>query len=304
MANIFRKEDLLAIEQTLYEVKEDELVARSIAHVNTNYPSFASEIGYDWFKRTGSAKILGRGGSASDIPFVGEEGGRETAKVFTIATGIRYEKAEREAAAAQAALGKGPAVTLDQRRVASARRYIAETENRLFFVGDKDCNIKGILNKAGILTENVAKRTSGTLWSEKTSQDILADLLAGKEAIEKDGIFKARVLILPPAQYLKLSKPYSDMSPQTIRSWLESEGMFFEKIISTRAMKKTINGMTVDAFCILDNDPEIMELVVTEDLTLGNPVFDILETSEQAVTERTPGAIIRHPSAIYIGKGL
>lgn len=299
--------DLLAIENTLYEPKKEELVARQFLRANSNFPPFAMEIGYDWYDRTGSAKILAAGASAKDIPFVGEKGGREVMKVYDIATGVRYTRAEIMAMQAKSALSKGPVVNLDTTRVATARRFVAETENRLAFVGDSSHNIKGILNMSGITAENVAASGTGSsrLWSAKTPKLKLADLLAGKKAVEKGNLFKARVLLIDADHYNQLLEPFSDSSPMTVLKWLQSEGAFFEKIIVTSAMAKEHNGFsTVDAFAILDNDPEVVELAVVEDLTLGDPVYDIMGTSEQAVIERTAGCIIRHPSAIYVGKGI
>ncbi len=300
-----RKEDLQAIENVLYEAKADELVARSVAHVNTNFPPFAQEVGYDWYDRKGSAKVLAAGGSAKDVPFVGEKGGRETKKVYTVATGIKYEKAEIMAFQAKSALGKGASVSIDTMRVKTARRFVAETENKLFFVGDKSYGIKGILNHPGITFETVAATGTGTspLWSTKTPSQILDDLLNAKGKVEAGGLFKARVLMLTPAAKNRLLKPYSEQNPMTIMKWLQSEGMYFEKIVESRALLSDYNGLSADAFCIFDNDPEVIELAVTEDLVLGDPVYDILGNSEQAVTERTAGIILRHPSAVYIGKG-
>jgi len=305
-AALLRKEDLLAIENVLYEAKADELVARSVVKVNNNFPPYANEIGYDWYNRKGSAKIIAAGGSAKDIPFVGEEGGRETMKVYTVATGIKYTKAERMAYQSKSALGKGPSVNLDTMRVTTARRFVAETENRLFFVGDAGFSIKGILNHSGITSGAVDDSGTGdsTLWSTKTPAQILADLLTAKETVEDSGLFKGRVLMLPPNARLKLLKPYSDQSPMTVLKWLETEGLYFERIVETRAMLAAYNGLGADAFCLFDNDPEVIELAVVEDLTLGDPVYDMLGDSEQAVTERTAGAIVRHPSAIYVGTGI
>jgi hypothetical protein len=309
-AVLLRKEDLLAIENVLYEAKKEELVARQFLNVNTNFPPYAMEIGYDWFDVAGSAKILAAGASAKDVPFVGEKGGRETMKVYSIATGIRYTKAERMAAQARNALGKGPQISLDTTRVATARRFVAEMENKLAFVGDASHNIKGILNHPGITAEDVAASGTGAndaakrLWANKAPKLILKDLLAGKKKVEQGNIFKARVLILDSDHYNALLEPYSDYSPMTVLSWLQKEGAYFEKIVVTNSIASTVNGLNVGCFVILDNAPEIVELAVPMDLTLGEPVYDLLGTSEQVVEERTAGCIIRHPAAIYVGKGI
>jgi hypothetical protein len=90
----------------------------------------------------------------------------------------------------------------------------------------------------------------------------------------------------------------------TVLAWIQSQGAYFEKIISTSAMSSENNTLGADAFCVMDNAREIVELAVIEDLVLGNPVYDIIGTSEQGVTERCAGCIIRHPAAIYVGKGI
>jgi len=307
---LLRKEDLIAIENVLYEAKKEELVARQFLNVNTNFPPYAMEIGYDWYDVAGSAKILAAGASAKDVPFVGEKGGRETMKVYSIVTGIRFSKAERMAAQARNALGKGPQVSLDTTRVATARRFVAETENKLVFIGDASHNISGIVNHPGITIEDVAATGTGSsyaakrLWENKTPKFILGDLLQGKKKVEQSNIFKARVLILDANHYNALLEPYSDYSPMTTLAWLQTEGAYFEKIIVTNSITSSVNGLGVSCFIILDNSPEIIELAVPMDLTLGEPVYDLLGTSEQVVEERTAGCIIRHPAAIYVGKGI
>lgn len=306
-----RTEDMLAIENTLYETKKEELLARSFLNINTNFPPFAQEIGYDWYDRTGSAKILAAGASAADVPFVGEKGGRETMKVYDIVTGIRYTKVERMAMQAKSALGKGPVVNLDTTRVATARRFVAETENRLVFVGDAQHKIKGLLNMSGITSELVVASGTGAgdsakrLWKNKTPRQMLADLLTGKKQVEKGNLFKARVLILDSDHFNQLLEPFSDSSTVTVLKWLTAEGAYFDRIVVTSAMNNAHNGFrNENAFMILDNSPEIVELAVIQDLDLGDPVYDILGTSEQAVIERSAGCIIRHPSAIYVGRGI
>lgn len=305
-----KKEDLLFIESVLYEAKREELVARQLVKVNTNYPEYAQEVGYDWFDANGSAKILAAGGSANDIPFVGEKGGRETAKVYTIATGIRYTQAERLAIQSKNALGKGPSISLDTIRVAAARRYVAEVENRLFFKGDSTFNITGVLNKSGITSESVAEGATGAdaaakrLWTNKTPKEMLEDILKSIETVEAKGIFSVKAFAFPQSAKFRLMRPYSDQNPMTLMNWLRSEGGITQEIVFTNALDASNSGLSVACFVALDNSPEIIELAVPQDLKLGQPVYDLLETSEQAVTEKTAGAIIRHPAAIYVGKGI
>lgn len=313
---LFTQDDFLQIENVLYTPIEEELVHRSIFSINSSWASFAREIGYDYWRKQGTAKILASGGGAKDIPFVGEDGGRITQKVYTIVSGVRFTKAEIDAIAAKRALGKGPGLQLDTNRVASARRFIFEKESAIAFVGDTEFGIKGLFDSTFYGTdlgtmENVAQGATGAtaaekrLWSNKTALEILTDLETAMNAIESDGLFKARTLVLPPAQYNRLRKPFSTTGDsRTLLMWLNSEGMYFEKIVISNQMKATNNGDTVDYFLLMDNNPMNIELSLINDINLGDPVIDIVGTQEQAVLLDTAGIIVRHPGALYVGKGI
>ena len=314
-SGLFSQDDFLQIENVLYTPIEEELIHRQLFSINSSWASFAREIGYDYWRKTGSAKILSSGGGAKDVQFVGEDGGRVTQKVYTIASGIRFTKAEMEAVAAKRALGKGPGLQLDTNRVASARRFIFEKEAALAFVGDSEFGIKGIFDSTFYGTdlgtmENVAQGATGAtaaekrLWSNKTSTEILTDLRTARKAVNKDGLFKSRALVLPPEQYEELIKPFSTYDPNTLLRWINEKGMFFDTILVTNQMKAGNNGDTVNYFMVLDNSPVNVELSLINDISLGDPVVDIVGTQEQAVMLDTAGIIVRHPGALYVGKGI
>jgi hypothetical protein len=311
---LFTDDDFLAIENVLYSPKEQELIARKAFSMNTSYPEYAQEVGYDYFERTGSAKILGPNG-AKDIPFVGEKGGRVTQRVHRIATGIRYTLDERLAEEAKRSLGKGPSTRLDTTRVATARRWIAEKEDACAFAGDSTVGIKGIWDSsfygANLGTkENVALGATGAddpakrLWSNKTAQEILTDLQTAVTTVESSGLFKAKVLMISPEHYNRLRKPYSAYALETLLHWLNSEGMYFSKILTSNVCKATYNGDTVNYMFVYDDDPEVVQLITPQDIRLGQPQYDLIETMEMAATLKTAGVMVRHPSALYVGKGI
>jgi len=313
---LFTQDDFLQIDNVLYTPKIEELPHRKIFGLNTSYARYAKEIGYDYYKRTGSAKILASGGGAKDVPFVGESGGRVTQKAYTIANGIRYDTDEIEAIQAKRALGKGPAIQLDTLRVETARRYIFETECKIAFVGNANYGIKGIFDASFYGTnlgtkENIGQGAySGTaaqkrLWVNKTSREILTDLHTAMKTVQKNQYYKARVLVLPPEKYNLLALPFSDTGDsRTLLAWLNSEGMYFDQIVVTNQMAATNNGDTVDWFMVLDNDPTNVQLALLYDIERGQPVQDIVGTVEMAVKLKTGGIICRYPECLYIGMGL
>lgn len=314
-SGLFTPDDFLQISNVLYTPRQDEMLARRIFSIDNSFAPYAREIGYDYYDRTGSAKIMAKGGGAKDIPFVGENGGRVTQKVYDIVSGIRYTKDELRAIEAKRALGKGPSIQLDTLRVSTARRYISETENKLTFSGDTEYGIKGIFDDTFYngtnlgVKENVANSGTGVgaaklLWANKTPAQIRTDLHTGVKKVEKDGLFKSRILIVDPENYSLLRSPFSDNDSRTLLDWLMSTGMYFEQIIASRNMLATINGDSVDYFMILDNAPDIVQMAIVEDLYLGDPVQDIVGTVEMAAMESFGGIELRHPAAVYIGKGV
>lgn len=307
---LIRQEDLLYIEKILYEVKKEELVARQIFHVNTDFPSWARQVGYKIYDPNGEALLLPSGASPGNIPFVGEKGGTFFQGVYNILTGIRIEWEEMMEAQATAENGKGPAVKIDQLRVIAARRYIAEKENKLVFAGNSDYKIPGLFNFPGTIGGDVAASGTGAdataqrLWVNKTPSQIIDDVAEAKAEVEKNDVFTARVLALPPSARKRIISPYSTQNPMTLYKWFTDEGVYFEKIITTSACSAANNGLGVDAFVVLDNDPTIAEIGMPLDLELGNPIYDIMENQEMVVRERCAGLMCRHPAAIYIGKGI
>lgn len=201
-------------------------------------------------------------------------------------------------------------MNLDTLRVETARRVINETENKLVFVGDSAYAIPGLINVVGNISEDIAQgAAAGTpafkrLWVNKTPKEILADLRTAKLKASVGGLFEPDALILPPDQYEALTQPYSDQSPLTILSWLNTQGMYFKTIMKARELSAAFNGLTpaADCFIVMESSREVAEIAVVRDITLLPPVYDVLYNSEQAVIQSTAGAIIRHPSAIYVGR--
>ncbi|EMK12870.1 PF09950 family protein [Leptospira sp. serovar Kenya str. Sh9] len=275
--------------------KKEELKLRKIARVKSDFPSYAREIGYDVDTGEGGAVVTAAGAKPKDIPFVNESVDRVIQPAVDFTTAISYTDDEMEAAMAKRALGKGPAYPLDQRRVEKARRYISEKEDYTGFNGNRALKVPGMITSAGYNVEgpNFATLTNATA--------MLNELHRGKAIIEKDDIFKARTLLLTPEDRARLLKPLNDYNSITLFEWFKANGLYFDNILSSTALRKENNVLNRDLFLVLDSDPEVIELAVLKDITLGKPVTDYTGVTKMMVTERFGGSIVYYPEGIYVG---
>lgn len=290
------KNDQLYILSVLLTPAEEELKLRKIARVNRTFPPYAREIGYDVYNRQGKANVVAAGSRPKDIHFVDESIDRVTQPAVDIQEAVRYSKDEIEAMQAKRALGKGPAFALDQTRIETARRLVAEREDYIGFNGEKSLKVPGIFTSAGYKVDapNFANLT--------TAKAMLEELHRGKTFIEKSGHFKGRTLCLTPEDQLRLLKPLNDYATVTLLEWFKQNGLFFDNIITTNALKAENNILGHDLFMILDSTPTVLELAVLKDITLGSPETDWLGETKMLVDERFGGALVYYPEGIYIGK--
>lgn len=306
---LITQSDIRFQEQTLYKVVLEELIARQVLRVNTNYNKTSPSITYKYYEPSGKAKILANGAGAKDVNFVGEDGKTNTVLVRDIGIGIRYTRKELEDARMTGTNSNGATVRLDMIRMEAARRAIAETENQLTFIGDPTLDINGLVNVTGNTSEDVAQGALGAnatekrQWLFKTPKEILKDLMKAKTASRQKGKFRPDTLVLPPNQFDMLDQPYGDNTTMTIRSWLGSQGVNFPKVYASSYMTSAFNGLGADCLLVLDSSPMVAEIAVPSELELLDPVYDLARNSEQmAIESLVP--IVRYPSAIYVGKGI
>ncbi|EMF82182.1 PF09950 family protein [Leptospira weilii serovar Topaz str. LT2116] len=275
--------------------KKEELKLRKIARVKADFPSYAREIGYDVDNGEGGAVVTAAGAKPKDIPFVNESVERVIQPAVDFITAISYTEDEIEAAMAKRLLGKGPAYPLDQRRVEKARRYVSEKEDYTGFNGNKALKVPGIVTSAGYKVEGP------NFASLATAKAMLDELHRGKTVIEKDDVFKARTLMLTPEDKGRLLKPLNDYTSITLFEWFKANGLYFDNILTSTALRKENNVLNRDLFLVLDSDPEVLELAVLKDITLGKPVTDYTGETKMVVTERFGGSIVYYPEGIYVG---
>ena len=282
--------DLEAIDDVLYEPKEEELIVRTFLDVYDNIPEHAETYMYDKYERQGSAKRSATG--ADDVPYVDNDKERISQKVISIENAFKIEKQELRAARAN---GRN----VDTEKAETARRYTAENENDLVFLGDSELGIPGLVNADGINTYDVPddSDSDGTEWQYKTGKEMIADIREARAKVNANDGFMADTLILPSEQYEMLAKPYNDYNSNTILTYLQEQG-WFDRILEISYLEDADPDGNNDVGLVLDTSSNNMELGLAIDMDRDEP-YRLPNGAYQVRTEeRTTGVIIRRPKAV------
>jgi len=282
--------DLEAIDETLYEPVEEELIARTFLDVYDNIPEHAETYSYDQYTRQGEAKRTPTG--ADDVPFVDNDKSRTDQKVISIENGFKVEKQELRAARAN-----GMAVDTD--KAESARRIISENENDLVFLGDVDLGIEGLVNASGKHTYDVPtdSDSDGSEWEYKTGQEIITDIREARAKVNANDGYSADTLVLPPKQYQELDKPYNDYNSETIMTYLQEQG-WFDRILEISYLEGADPGGDNDVGLVLDTTSSYMQLGLAVDMERNEPYRLPNGAYQVRIEERTCGLILRRPLAV------
>ncbi|AJI25038.1 DUF2184 domain-containing protein [Priestia megaterium] len=290
---VIRPIDLESIDNKIYEAKKEELKARTIFNVKTDVPAGAETYSYDVIKRSGAAKVLAPG--AEDIPLVDADMERHTEKIYSVAAAFRVSVQELR----QAQMAGQP---IETTKADTARKAIAEKENRIVWIGDAKHNILGVTNAEGIQTIAIDQNKAGTStkWADKTGKEIVSDLRKARSAVNRLPGHNADTLVVTPDMMEELEKEYNEYTNQTVLQYLRSQN-WFSRIEFTSDIKGQGQGDT-DCFLVFDSSPDVVEVLIPMDI-MRHPEEYKFPNYKIPLEERTGGAIVRYPMAIVRGDG-
>ncbi|MED4455911.1 DUF2184 domain-containing protein [Metabacillus fastidiosus] len=291
--SVLRPQDLQAIDSKIYEPHKEELKARNIFSLKTDIPAGAETYAYDVFTRSGAAKILAPG--ATDIPLVDADLDRHTVNIYSIAAAINISVQElRQAQMA--------GVTVETVKVDTARKAIAEKENRIAFIGDKAHNIKGLTATTGIQVYAVpAGAKASTKWADKTPDEIVADIRKAKNKVNKLNGHTADTLLITPDSFELLETPFNEFTKQTVLEYIQSQRWFSRIEVLNDIKGQGTAGS--ECFVVLDSSPAVVELGIPMDIT-RHPQEYTFPNYKVPFEQRTTGLIVRYPMAIVRGEGI
>lgn len=279
--------DLESLELQVHEEFAPRAIVRQIFALKDDDPPYAAAISYD------KVVTLGKVGDNAINP-IGATGVKRIDAMI-----VRHTQAVRDFAysivlpardvQAARALGRN----LDSIKASLVARQMALDEQELFLNGDANLGIDGLL---GVFP--VATGTTGG-WDAAAGLVIYNDIRTAIKVLRaKDDMAQVPLILLAnPKHRENLTKFLENDSPiKLVREAIEDNEWFSEMhFTETMPNNKVI---------ICSNDPAHVKLSVVQDVTRGDPVYDLLGNAEVAFTYRTAGAVVYYSEAGIVINGV
>ncbi len=305
-ASVFFARELDYVKSQSYDVEYPELTALSLFPMSSEVDPGAETVTYYSYDKVGLAKIISN--YATDLPRADVKGKPTTAIIKSLGASYGYSIQEMRASAMA---GK----SLDTRKAESARYQIDYLNNKIAWNGDEETGLRGVLSKDTdvplYILANGAK--GSTKWSEKTEDEILADIngMLKQMARTTKKVEKADTLGLPSEAYLELQGRRIEGTDTTVLSYIQKNLKDIKEIVScpeldpdsvdTNPYAKETDGQGV--MLLFKND--------ARKLTLENPLpfmqYPVQTEGLEMVVPceaRTAGVLIYYPMSLLIGIGV
>ena len=305
-ASVFFARELDYVKSQSYDVEYPELTALALFPMSSEADAGAETITYYSYDKVGLAKIISN--YATDLPRADVKGKPTTAIIKSLGDSYGYSIQEMRASAMA---GK----SLDTRKAESARYQIDYLNNKIAWCGDEETGLRGVLSKdTDVPLYVLANGAKGsTKWSEKTEDEILADIngMLKQMARTTKKVEKPDTLGLPSEAYLELQGRRIEGTATTVLSYIQENLKDIKEIVScpeldpdsvdTNPYAKETDGQGV--MLLFKND--------ARKLTVENPLpfmqYPVQTEGLEMVVPceaRTAGVLIYYPMSLLIGVGV
>ena len=306
-ASVFFARELDYVKSQSYDVEYPELTALSLFPMSSEVDPGAETVTYYSYDKVGLAKIISN--YATDLPRADVKGKPTTAIIKSLGASYGYSIQEMRASAMA---GK----SLDTRKAESARYQIDYLNNKIAWCGDEETGLRGVLSKdTDVPLYVLANGAKGsTKWSEKTEDEILADIngMLKQMARTTKKVEKADTLALPSEAYIELQGRRIEGTDTTVLSYIQKNLKDIKNIVAcpeldpdsveTNPYAKEGEGGQGVAFLFKNDERK---------LSLENPMPFIQHPLEVRGLEtiinceaRTAGVIVYYPLSALIAVGV
>lgn len=297
VGSTFTYEMLSNVARKVYEVKYPEYNALSIFPVSQDARPFDSFYSYEVMDFVGKAKIVSD--YADDLPTVDAVAAINNKPIFTLGDSYVYSHLEIEAAIAN----RKP---LQEYKGRAARLAIDALVNQLTVYGDDNYNLTGLLTDQSIPRVAAAVGVGGsTLWSQKTAQEILADLnnLVQAIIVNSKNVERPNRIVMSNISYGILQNTLTTaVGGVSALAYFKSTNPFIEQIIPMWELDNAGPGGTNMAIAF-DNDPSKISIELPQVFRQLDPQLRNL-TYYTLCYARYAGLVVRYPASVAILEGI
>ena len=308
-ASVFFARVLDFIKSQSYDVEYPELTALSIFPMSSEVDPGAETITYYSYDKTGMAKLISN--YATDLPRADVKGKPTTAIIKSIGDSYGYSIQEMRASRMA---GK----SLDVRKGESARYQIDRLNNQIAWAGDKETGLIGVLSEGNdiplyVLSTSAAVGDS-TSWSDKTPQEIMADINGMQKQVASitKNVERPDTLVLPADVFVDISTRQIENTGYTVKRFIEENAPYLKNIIPASELQA--DSPETNPYGAADGNGKNVALLFKNDprkLTIENPMpfyqYPVQPKGLEVVIPceaRTAGAIIYYPLSLLIAVGV
>lgn len=269
----------------------------------------AETITYYSYDKTGMAKLISN--YATDLPRADVKGKPTTAIIKSIGDSYGYSIQEMRASRMA---GK----SLDVRKGESARYQIDRLNNQIAWAGDKETGLIGVLSEGNdiplyVLSTSAAVGDS-TSWSDKTPQEIMADINGMQKQVASitKNVERPDTLVLPADVFVDISTRQIENTGYTVKRFIEENAPYLKNIIPASELQA--DSPETNPYGAADGNGKNVALLFKNDprkLTIENPMpfyqYPVQPKGLEVVIPceaRTAGAIIYYPLSLLIAVGV
>ena len=307
-ASVFFARELDFVKAQSYDVQYPELTALQLFPQTSEVDEGAETATYYTYDDTGLAKIIDN--YSDDLPRADVIGKPSYAQIKSI--GVSYGYSAQEMRASRLA-GK----SLDARKATAARRQNDRKTNQIAWKGDEATGLLGVLSTGQgipLFTIPTGATSNKTKWTEKTADEILADVnaMAEQVAATTNNVERPDTLCVPADVYMHISTKRIDDTSTTVLSFILEHSPYIKEVVS--ASELGAKNVDTNPYAAADNSGSGVAFLFTnnkEKLALEIPMYyrqyplqvKNLETIIPCES-RVAGVIVYYPMSALIAVGV
>lgn len=227
-ASVFFARELDFVKTQSYDVEYPELTALSLFPISSEVDPGAETVTYYTYDRNGVAKVIDN--YSTDLPRADVNGKPSFAQVKSLGDSYGYSAQEMRASRLA---GK----SLDARKAEAARLSIDTLNNQIAWRGDDESGLMGVLSTGQnipLYTIGAGAESTKTKWTEKTADEILADVngMAKQVAKVTKNVERPDTLCVPADVYMDISTRRIPETTATVLSFILEHAPYIKNVVS------------------------------------------------------------------------